>query len=115
MNIPRNDMRQAMQAYGGHSPDEVKEEEMKFCHVRNFDAEGNVSPKGGTTIAYINAGHGIYRFAVAKCAPEDTYNKKYGRAKAGGKLQSPKHAQIVDKIKDVGDLVMFVLNHRREM
>lgn len=113
--IPRNDMRQVLQAYSGASTGVKKENEMRFCHIRNYDLNGQVLAKGGTTVAYINMGNGIYQFAVAKCHPNDVYNKKQGRAKAGGKLRSPKHVQIVDKITDVSDLIVFISTNRRDL
>lgn len=115
MIIPRNDMRQALQAYSGASTGVKKESEMRFCHIRNYDSVGNVLSKGGTTVAYINMGNGVYQFAVAKCHHDDIYNKKQGRAKAGGKLRSPKHVQIVDKITDLSDLIVFICSNRREL
>ena len=85
---------------------------MKFLHLRNYDGVGNTEPKGGTTVAYVDHGHGIYSFAVAKCGPHDTYNKKLGRAKAGGKYQSVKHRYVIEGIVDVDALAHHIALNR---
>lgn len=113
MSIPRNDMRQAMQAYREAPPETVKENEVKFIHIRNITVADEVAGKGGTTVAYVDCGGGVYRFAIAKCHNSDNYNKKVGRAKAGGKLASPKHSYMIDKIASIGDLIDYVVSYRR--
>jgi len=60
------------------------------------------TPKGGVTIAYnvlekvhdINDEQGkpsliSFKYAIARCSKKDNFIKKYGRAKALGRLNSP--------------------------
>jgi hypothetical protein len=78
-----------------------KTDEIKYIHVRTYSIEqhGGVTgpdPKGGMTIAYYHDAHPDYNeqvihFAVALCADKDNYVRKYGRAKASGRLHSPHH------------------------
>lgn len=74
-------------------------EHIKFRHYRRvnvgLDSEGRpyeaINPCGGATVAYAETSMGIdgtngYLIGVAYCNPVDNYCKKYGRAKAEGRL-----------------------------
>ena len=61
-----------------------------FMHIRNVDARGEISNFGGATIAYREIDGG-FEFAEAWCSDRDNFNKAYGRAKAQGRLNSPKY------------------------
>lgn len=83
--------------------------DVKFLHYRyygEFERIGGsmdvpldylVSPNGGRTIAYVVMDDGTLRWASAQCAKEDRYNKKYGRAKAAGRLLS-RHLGLVNVV-----------------
>lgn len=73
-------------------------EDAKYRHyravVRGLDTEGQeyeeILPNGGATIAYhrdVVGGENVYRVGVAYCNPKDNYCKRYGRAKAQGRLR----------------------------
>lgn len=69
--------------------------DVKFLHYRHYNEEdGSILPKGGRTVAYVVMDDGTLRWASAKCAKEDRYNKKYGRAKAAGRLLSPRVCRV---------------------
>lgn len=70
--------------------------EIKFLHYRYSDADGNVFARGGLTIAYREIPGGKIQHASAKCHLNDNFVKQAGRAKAGGRLQSPRYAQVFD-------------------
>lgn len=61
-----------------------------FMHIRNVDARGVISNFGGATIAYREIDGGV-ELAEAWCSNRDNFNKAYGRAKAQGRLNSPKY------------------------
>lgn len=80
--------------------------DVKFLHYRFWDSvpvtasdpKGvRIDPTGGRTIAYVVMDDGTLRWGYAACAKEDRYNKKYGRAKAAGRLLS-RHLGLVDVI-----------------
>lgn len=64
----------------------------KFLHYRHVGEDGVVNSRGGITVAYVAAEEGATS-AIAKCGPRDNYNRKYGRAKAEGRLNSPRFAE----------------------
>ena len=63
---------------------------IEFVHFRNFDLKGQAESRGGATVAYIERGDG-FEYAVARCNQQDNFNKCYGRAKAAGRLASPRY------------------------
>jgi hypothetical protein len=66
--------------------------ETKYMHIRNI-RQGQIDARGGATIAYREINGGI-EYAAAYCSPADTFNKAYGRAKAGGRLNSVNYRRI---------------------
>ena len=60
---------------------------VKFHHIRGY------GPRGGLTIAYYQPVPGKIYYAEAHCHPKDNYNKKLGRMKAEGRLNSPRFVQ----------------------
>ena len=64
----------------------------KFLHYRKVDDRGNVSARGGVTVAYAVGEEGATS-AIAMCGPNDNYNRQYGRAKAEGRMRSERYAQ----------------------
>lgn len=76
---------------------------VNFLHIRNTDETGNISGKGGVTIAYYeDTIAGTIGWAAARCSPQDNFNKAYGRAKAAGRLNSANHRRVC-----VGDVNKF--------
>lgn len=71
-----------------------------FIHLRN-KVGAQVSNVGGKTVAYRETADGGIEFALAKCSPNDNFNRAQGRAKAAGRLNSPrflyKMANITEK------------------
>ena len=63
----------------------------KFHHKRIITNTGEVSGKGGITIAYEEQDNGYTKYAVAKCHEHDNFKKEQGRVKSAGRLQSAKH------------------------
>lgn len=65
---------------------------VEFMHYRKFDNDlyngVSVSSRGGATIAILPGDNGLAMIAVARCNPTDVFNKKVGRAIAGGRLQA---------------------------
>lgn len=62
----------------------------KFLHYRNITSRNGrtqIEARGGTTIAYVEGENG-FTYAVAYCNDKDNYNRKYGNAKAAGRLLS---------------------------
>jgi hypothetical protein len=66
---------------------------IKYVHYRERDIHGRLESRGGATVAFIEKADGI-DYAVARCSYHDNFNKAYGRAKAAGRLASPRHRQI---------------------
>jgi hypothetical protein len=66
--------------------------ETQFIHIRNT-VNGQIQGRGGATIAYRETANGI-EYAAAFCSPADTFNKAYGRAKAGGRLNSDTYRRV---------------------
>lgn len=67
---------------------------VNFLHRRPM-VDGRISNSGGFTVAFEEVDEGI-RYAVAYCHPNDNFNKKTGRIKAEGRLNSPRYVDQVD-------------------
>jgi hypothetical protein len=67
---------------------------IKYIHYREYDIHGNLESRGGATVAFIEKPDGI-EYAVARCSYRDNFNKAYGRAKAAGRLASPRHRRFL--------------------
>lgn len=78
---------------------------MKFAHIRPPKVNGVTPSKGGITIAFNYEGNSCYSYACAYCHPNDNYNKRLGRAKAGGRLNSQKHVKYLDNIDSPKELI----------
>ena len=65
---------------------------VKFAHLRDYDFDGCVDNCGGATVAYIETRQG-WQYAAAVCSPNDNFNKRFGRAKAAGRLNSPQYTR----------------------
>lgn len=73
--------------------------------------EAMVSSRGGATVAYRVEDGKVTTFALAKCHIKDNFRKSTGRAKAGGRLNSPNwaehlaigmdHEEFVDLMKHI--------------
>lgn len=62
-----------------------------YIYRRKFDDNGKIVNNGGLTVAYREIEPGMVEYALAFCGPLDNFNKAYGRAKAGGRLNSARH------------------------
>lgn len=77
---------------------------VRFIHVRDTEwittTKKRILPTGGVTIAYDSTPiHNSIKYAIAKCHGKDQYNKKLGRAKAGGRLVSTKQCKYMPLAK----------------
>lgn len=89
--------------------------DVKFLHYRAWN-RGELSPKGGATVAYVENGDGIISYSVAWCNEADRYNKGYGRQKAAGRLLSTNHARKVNSTSRsdfIGNTDAFMSSHGR--
>lgn len=67
---------------------------IKFVHFRNYDPFLNaIDNMGGSTVAYIETPEG-FEYAVAQCSDQDNFNKRLGRSKAAGRLNSPVRRRV---------------------
>jgi len=67
---------------------------VKFIHLRAGIMD--VSPFGGTTIAYeYNPETCDLRYAVAKCNPKEHYCKRVGRMVSTGRLNKAPHGSLL--------------------
>jgi hypothetical protein len=84
---------------------------LNFMHLRNIDNQGGIDCRGGVTIAFTDNGDGNFNFATAACHPADNFSKAYGRTKAAGRLNSPRHTQTItcNSISDFRALMYTVL------
>jgi hypothetical protein len=69
-------------------------EKIKFAHFRNFEFDGAVSNLGGVTMAYTQIGDCKFKVAYSWCSPNDNFNKKVGRIKAMGRLNSDRYSCV---------------------
>ena len=73
----------------------------KYIHLRQhiYNERGSdVLSKGGATVAFeiIPVEGGIdVRYAFAKCNLSDTFNRKTGRVKSGGRLKSHQYSNLL--------------------
>ena len=63
-----------------------------FMHFRNYDAKNRISNFGGSTVAYREVPGGV-EYDEAWCSKTDNFNKAVGRAKAQGRLNSPRYLE----------------------
>jgi len=70
----------------------------RFFHLRNIDWDnnGNLDSRGGRTFAFREVEMNSIIYAVARCNPKDNYNKRLGRAKAEGRLDSPRYCKLFE-------------------
>jgi hypothetical protein len=90
----------------------TKDPDVKFIHYRfvdgeNKDINGNetVSCRGGATVAYKRVEGGDFIVAKALCHTRDNFNRHTGRAKAGGRLKSPRYAASFKDFPSEDDLI----------
>lgn len=67
---------------------------ISFLHLRDLTTYGDISGRGGATVAYRQRDDGTIEYAVSWCSPHDNFNKSYGRAKAAGRLNSDRFCEI---------------------
>lgn len=62
-----------------------EQKDIKYIHLRRYDPEGNLLPKGGATIAYVLI-HALLQYKIARCNYKDVFSRKIGRAIASGRM-----------------------------
>lgn len=93
---------------------------VKYLHYRSFpnrlfsgsdvpsDFLGDMSSRAGATVAYYLDKHfNTYVYAIAFCHPRDRFDKKLGRIKSSGKLQSKNH-RVLTETNDPKEFVTFM-------
>lgn len=80
----------------------------KFAHIRYKEKDGTIACRGGITVAYEQIEDSTFKYAVAICHEHDNYNKRIGRAKAAGRLNS-KHYCEEFKTTNPQDLIQYIL------
>ena len=75
---------------------------IQFIHLRDKS-----SCKGGITVAfeYDDESKVVSKAAIARCHEKDNYNKKIGRIKAAGRLNSPRLCVYSDGVKTKQDFI----------
>ncbi len=82
-----------------------------FIHLRRLSADErgvDVAAKGGVTIAYELNDRKVVKYATARCSDKDHYCKATGRAKAGGRLNSPRFFIELESPMPVEEFHTFV-------
>lgn len=83
---------------------------IKYIHYRNRNLDGKIESRGGATVAFIEKPDGI-DYAVAICSEHDNFNRAYGRAKAAGRLASPRHRRFFAAVDEFYDVLETRYNH----
>lgn len=86
-----------------------KSPEVKFIHLRAIEVGTGglrVSCRGGLTVAFTPEPEGGYRIATAQCHAKDNFNRKVGRIKAAGRLNSDRQSKVIKA--DEKDLVVQI-------
>lgn len=97
----------------------MNDNQVYYIHMRyhnnkllaNGENRTELLSKGGVTIAYhYDSPSGVCVFAMAWCSPKDVFNKRVGRAKAGGRLRSEKQSEtlICDKGADRNTIIQHL-------
>jgi len=68
---------------------------MKFIHLRHMTPRGTPATHGGVTVCYQEEPAGHISYAIARCNDNDNYCRAYGRAKAQGRLLSPRLRKMI--------------------
>jgi hypothetical protein len=63
---------------------------IRYFHVRDLDDYGQISSRGGMTVAYEveDPEYMTIKYGVARCSKEDNFSKSYGRHVANTRLNS---------------------------
>lgn len=69
----------------------------KIYHIREKDEDGNILPRGGVTIVFVE-NNGWFDGYIALCHPDDNYNKKVGVEVALSKKPCFKTPEVVGVI-----------------
>ena len=77
---------------------------MKFFHYRVI-RDNKIMSNGGVTVCYDEETN---KLGVAQCSPHDTYNKRLGRIKAGGRAKSKDAVEIIGDVESVTDIDDFI-------
>lgn len=94
-------IRQQRSGKGDAFPHGVRFKHLRFSEQiqRLSGVQDVVSSRGGITIAYElvteENGESTYAFALARCHEKDNYDRRAGRAKSGGRLNSPRYRRTV--------------------
>lgn len=106
-------IRQQRSGKGDAFPHGVRFKHLRFSEQieRLSGIQEVISSRGGITIAYelVSEENGelIYAFALARCHENDNYDRRAGRAKAGGRLNSPRYRRTVT-VGSAGEFLEFL-------
>jgi hypothetical protein len=70
---------------------------VKYIHLRNYCHDFTPHNMGGVTIAYIEHEGFVKAYAIAICSTKDNFERKIGRDKSRGRLNSPSVRVIIDE------------------
>jgi len=98
----------------------MRKDHVYFFHMREHYPDGDnlkLSNMGGVTVAFkyypeTNNNNAFISWAASFCSPIDNFNKRLGRVKAEGRLQSPKHMHHFSIPEDA--TVEYVMNEIKE-
>jgi hypothetical protein len=78
-----------------------------YAHFRYFDARGEISPKGGATVAFEFITPTKIKAAFSSCHEKDSFVRVIGRVKAAGRLNSEKQSftMDLDSPMKIGDII----------
>lgn len=79
---------------------------IQVLHFRHINADGSINPRGGVTYALeLNDEKEIVKFAFACCHNKDNFVRHTGHVKAVGRLKSPKHCKVLDRVYSVDAMI----------
>lgn len=61
--------------------------DVRFTHLRNYDADGKVSQYGGTTICEVFYDGALVATGGAHCRSTETFSRKLGRTISKGRAE----------------------------
>lgn len=77
----------------------IVDDDVKFVHIREYDAVGEEKPCGGLTVAFVRdrreGEQDVYLCSMSQCSKLDNFNKKIGRSITKGRL----HCGMYDELK----------------
>ena len=89
------------------SPKQMRERGVNFLYYRKVAEDGQLSPVGGATIAFMEREPGVFIVETAMCVDDavrnrkDNFNRKVGAMIAGGRLLFSSNARVFESKEKV--------------